>query len=314
MSNVPETLVFYSAFDPFDAWQAALAPHLGARVRMQEADAVTDPGSVRYALVWMPPERFFARFPNLELVINLGAGVDRLVARDDLPDVPITRLSDPEMARMMAGYVLFAVLRHARDIPHFEAAQARREWAYRHPRPAAEITVAVLGLGELGALAATEVARQGFDTHGWATRPRELPGVVCHHGDAALDDLLARADITVCMLPLTPRTSGLLDAGAFGRMKPGAAFVNASRGEVVDEAALADALRAGHLSGATLDVFVREPLAADNPLWSLPGVLITPHLASVALPRSAAPQIAANIRAIQQGGDLANVVSRVHGY
>ncbi|KAA2316089.1 glyoxylate/hydroxypyruvate reductase A [Pseudooceanicola sediminis] len=309
-----DTLVFFSGPDPFDTWRDALVPHLPDTVRIQNSDAVTDPDAVRFALVWMPPEGFFERFPNLELVINLGAGVDRLVARDDLPDVPITRLSDPEMGRMMASFVLFSVLRHARDIPHFEAAQARREWSYRHPRAAGDTKVAVLGLGELGALAATEVARQGFDTHGWATKPHDLPGVRVHCGDHALAPLLAEADIVVCMLPLTPGTRGRLDASAFGAMKRGAAFVNVSRGEVVDEAALVAALRSGHLSGATLDVFETEPLGSEHPLWSLPGVLITPHLASVALPKSAAPQIARNIRAVQTGGTLINQVSRVRGY
>ncbi|WP_375687546.1 2-hydroxyacid dehydrogenase [Pseudooceanicola sp. LIPI14-2-Ac024] len=309
-----DTLVFYSGPDPFEAWRDALAPHLGDSVRIERAEEVTDPAAVRFALVWLPPEGFFARFPNLELVINLGAGVDRLVARNDLPDVPITRLSDPEMGKMMAGFVLFSVLRHARDIPHFEAAQARHDWAYKHPRAASEITVAVLGLGELGALAATELARQGFDTHGWATRPRDLPGVTVHCGDDALPPLLNRAEIVVCMLPLTPTTRDRLGAEVFAAMPKGAAFINVSRGEVVDEAALVELLRSGHLSGATLDVFAAEPLARDHPLWSLPGVLITPHLASVALPKSAAPQIAANIRAVQTGGTLANEVSRLRGY
>ncbi|MDT0681095.1 glyoxylate/hydroxypyruvate reductase A [Roseicyclus sp. F158] len=309
-----DTLVFYSGPDPFDDWQDALRPHLGGDVRIEEASHVTDSASVRFALVWNPPAGFFDRFPNLKLVINLGAGVDRLVARDDLPDVAITRLSDPEMGRMMAGYVLFAVLRHARDIPHYEAAQARREWAYRHPRAMEDITVAILGLGELGAMAALEVARQGCDTHGWATRPRDLEGVTVHSGEEALRPLLSRADIVVSMLPLTPRTRRLLDADAFAAMKPGASFVNASRGEVVDEDALVDALRSGRLSGATLDVFESEPLAPDHPLWTLPGVLITPHLASTALPRSAAPQIARNIRAVQSGGKPVNEVSRTRGY
>lgn len=309
-----KTLVYYSGPDPFEPWRAALAPLLGSDVRIEEAHAVTDPEAVRYALVWLPPTGFFERFPNIELVINLGAGVDRLVARDDLPDVPITRLSAPEMGQMMAGFVLFTVLRHTRDIPHFEAAQRRSEWAYRHPRAPSEMTVAVLGLGELGALAATEIARQGYRTLGWATRPRELAGVTVHCGDEALDDLLRDADVVVCMLPLTPRTRNRLGASEFAAMKPGAAFVNVSRGAVVDEAALIEALRSGHLSGATLDVFASEPLAADSPLWTLPGVLITPHLASVALPHCAAPQIAANIRAIQTGGDLINAVSRVRGY
>ncbi len=309
-----DTLVFYSKPDPFERWRDALSPLLGDAVRIESADAVTDPETVRFALVWMPPEGFFARFPNLELVINLGAGVDRLVARTDLPDVPVTRLSDPEMARMMAGFVLFSVLRHGRDIPHFQAAQTRREWAYRHPRAATEISVAVLGLGELGALAATEIARQGYQTHGWATGPKDLPGVTVHHGEEALLPLLSMAEIVVCMLPLTPGTRGLLDAAAFAAMKPGAAFVNVSRGEIVDEAAMIAALGSGHLSGATLDVFASEPLSPESPLWTLPGVLITPHLASVALPESAAPQIAANILAIRKGLPLANSVSRSRGY
>ncbi|WMS43823.1 glyoxylate/hydroxypyruvate reductase A [Acuticoccus sp. MNP-M23] len=309
-----DTLVFYSEPDPFEVWRDALLPHLGDHVRIEKAGAVTDPEAVRFALVWMPPAGFFAGYRNLELVINLGAGVDRLVARDDLPDVPITRLSDPEMGRMMAGFVLFSVLRHARDIPNFQAAQTRREWAYKHPRGASETTVAVLGLGELGALAATEIARQGYDTHGWATRPKDLEGVTVHTGDDALGGLLAIADIVVCMLPLTSGTGNLMDEAAFAAMKPGAAFVNVSRGAVVDEPALVEALRSGHLSGATLDVFAAEPLPADSPLWTLPGVLITPHLASVALPKSAAPQIAANIRAVQTGGEVINQVSRVRGY
>ncbi|WP_353476114.1 glyoxylate/hydroxypyruvate reductase A (plasmid) [Salipiger sp. H15] len=309
-----DTLVFYSGPDPFEPWRAALAPLLGDDVRIENSDAVTDPETVRFALVWMPPEGFFDRFPNLELVINLGAGVDRLVARNDLPDLPITRLSDPEMGKMMASFALFAVLRHAREIPHFEAAQARREWAYRHPKAAGDISVAVLGLGELGALAATEIARQGFDTHGWATRPKDLPGVTVHCGDEALPHLLAQSDIVVCMLPLTPATRARIGASAFAAMRPGAAFVNLSRGEVVDEDALVGALRSGHLSGATLDVFAAEPLVPEHPLWTLPGVLITPHLASVALPKSAAPQIVANIRAVQNGEELVNTVSRVRGY
>ncbi|AEQ53759.1 2-hydroxyacid dehydrogenase [Pelagibacterium halotolerans] len=309
-----DILVFYSMLDPFEEWRDAIATHLGTEIRIERADAVSDPSRVRFALVWNPPTGFFDKFPNLELVINLGAGVDRLVSRADLPDIPITRLSDPEMGKMMAGFVLFSVLRHAREIPHFEAAQRNKQWSYRHPRSASDINVTVLGLGELGGLAATEIARQGFRTHGWATRPRDLPGVEVHYENAALHDLLANADIVVCMLPLTPATSKCLDAAAFAAMKPGAAFVNVSRGEVVEERALVAALQSGKLSGATLDVFASEPLPPEHALWTLPGVLITPHLASVALPKSAAPQIAFNINAVRSGAPLANVVSKLRGY
>lgn len=306
-------LAFSSGPDPFEPWAAALRPMLPG-VDILTADSVETPERVRYALVWNPPAGVFARWPGLRLVINLGAGVDRLVRRPDLPDVPVTRISDPEMARMMAGWVLFAVLRHLRDIPAFEAAQRRREWRYIHPRSTTERTVAILGVGELGRRAAEEVARLGCDTHGWSAREKAVPGVTMHHGPQALLPLLARADVVVSMLPLTPQTRGLIGAEAFAAMRPGAAFVNASRGEVVDEAALIAALREGLLSGATLDVFQTEPLPADNPLWELPGVLITPHLASVALPASAAPQIADNIDRLERGAPLRNVVDTLRGY
>src|SRR5262245_47968743 len=114
-----EALVFYSAFDDPAAWKRALEaemPDLDVRVHPD----IGDPDDVRYALAWKPPAGFFAAFPNLALVVNLGAGVDSLVARDDLPEVPIARLSDPGMASLMTSYVLFAVIRYARDIPDFE--------------------------------------------------------------------------------------------------------------------------------------------------------------------------------------------------
>lgn len=155
-------MVFYSQFDDFSAWKQALQarmPHL----RVLHADDIDDPADIHYALAWKPPAGFFDRMPNLRLIVNLGAGVDSLVGRTDLPaGVPITRITDPRMARMMAGYVLFATLRHARDIPWFEQAQRRGEWAYRHPRSPEDTRVAVLGLGELGACAAHELQRQGL--------------------------------------------------------------------------------------------------------------------------------------------------------
>ncbi len=167
------TLVFYSEFDSFEEWSALLAPYLPG-VTICRAETVQKPDEVHYALAWKPPRGFFAPYRNLRLLVNLGAGVDSLVGRNDLPDIPIIRLSDPDMARMMASYVLFAVLRYARDIPAFERAQRGRRWRYLHPRAPAGIRVGVLGLGELGAYAARELARQGFDVRGWSRSKKRL--------------------------------------------------------------------------------------------------------------------------------------------
>ncbi len=307
------TLVFYSECDSFDEWSALLAPHLPG-VKICRAETVQNPDDVHYALAWKPPLGFFALYRNLRLLVNLGAGVDSLVGRDDLPDIPIIRLSDPDMARMMAGYVLFAVLRYARDIPAFEHAQREQRWHYLHPRAPSGIRVGVLGLGELGAYAARELARQGFDVRGWSRSQKEIAGIRCSSGQASLNDFLSQSDILVVMLPLTPQTSGLLSAERLALLPQGAAFINVSRGAIVDQAALTEALRSGQIAEATLDVFDREPLPPHDPLWRLDNVLITPHLASVALPASAAQQVAENIQRAARGEPVAHQVFPARGY
>lgn len=311
-------LVFYSAADIGEDWRAALhaaCPGLDVRIADPADGAVAgDPEAVRYALVWKPPHGFFARFPNLALVINLGAGVDALVARDDLPDVPITRVSDPAMSRMMASFVLFCVLRHARDIAAFEKAQRERRWHYVHPRTADRIRVGVLGLGELGAASALELARHGFDVRGWSRTPKALDGVRCASGDEALDAFLTDTEILVVLLPLTPETRHLVDARRLALLPRGAKLVNVSRGAVVDEAALVAALSSGHIAEATLDVFEVEPLPPESPLWAMENVLVTPHLASIAIPATAAPQIAENIRRADAGEQVLNRVDPKRGY
>jgi glyoxylate/hydroxypyruvate reductase A len=252
---------------------------------------------------------------NLRLIVNLGAGVDSLVGRTDLPEgVPITRISDPQMARMMAGYVLFATLRHARDIPHFEQSQRKGTWSYRHPRSPEDIRVAVLGLGQLGALAAHELQRQGLQVSGWSRSPAKIEGVQCFSGMETLDGVLSQADILVVMLPLTPSTRGLLTRERLMRLPRGAAVINVARGSLIDQTALTELLQEGHLGGATLDVFEREPLPADDPLWRMENVLITPHLASVAIPSSAAKQIAENILSASRGEALGNLIDLSRGY
>ncbi|MGM4891102.1 2-hydroxyacid dehydrogenase [Tardiphaga sp. 839_C3_N1_4] len=306
-----EVMAFYSAFDDFETWRAALAVE---GIDLRQADDIVDPARVRQALVWKPPHGFFARYPNLGLVVNLGAGVDALVGRDDLPEVPITRLSDPKMARMMAGYVLFAVMRHARDIPAFERAQRERRWHYIHPRDPETITVGILGLGELGLTAALECARQGYRVRGWSNTLKSVEGIETSAGLSALPDILGDSDILVCMLPQTPQTRGLLNAERLAQMKPGAVFINVSRGSIVDEPALIEALRSGHIAEATLDVFASEPLSPESPLWAMGNVLITPHLASVALPGSASQQIGENVRRLRAGQELLSRVDPRRGY
>lgn len=171
MSDTQDTLVFFSEAHPFARWRAALTARL-PDLNVVEASGQFHPQDVNYALVWKPPAGFFARFDNLRLVVNLGGGVDALLGRGDLPALPITRISDPQMAKMMAGYVLFAALRYAREIPLLEAAQRERKWQSLLPRPLGEIRVGVLGLGELGSVAASQLANVASTSKHGRANPR----------------------------------------------------------------------------------------------------------------------------------------------
>ena len=172
----------------------------------------------------------------------------------------------------------------------------------------------VLGLGHLGGAVAAELVRQGFRVLGWSRSPKAVTGVECHAGLDQLPNVLAQTDILVALLPLTRDTENLIDATRLAMLPRGARFVSLGRGRVVDEDALVAALESGHLSEATLDVFRTEPLPPDHRLWRLPQVLITPHLASVAAPRSSAPQVVENIRRLRAGQPLLNIVEPERGY
>jgi glyoxylate/hydroxypyruvate reductase A len=307
-------LLFYSQFDDPADWGKHLLdamPRLDFRVWPQ----VGEPRDIEAALVWKAPEGELRKYPNLKLIINLGAGVDSIVKDRSLPaGIPIVRIADAEMSRMMAQYVLAAVLRHYREFVSFARAQKERRWHYIHPREAGTCSVGVMGLGNLGAMAANELVRQGFKVSGWSRSAKKIEGVESFHGEAGFAPFLAKSEILAVMLPLTPQTDGLLDAKALGHLPKGAKIINVGRGRLIDEEALIEALLSGQVAEATLDVFREEPLPAESPLWGFDQVLVTPHLASVAIPRTASRQVAENLRRLKTGEPLLNVVDPARGY
>jgi glyoxylate/hydroxypyruvate reductase A len=307
-------LLFYSQFDDPADWGKHLLnamPGLDFRVWPD----VGEPRDIEAALVWKAPEGELRNYPNLKLIINLGAGVDSIVKDRSLPSgIPIVRIADPDMSRMMAQYVLAAVLRHYREFVSFARAQKERRWHYIHPREAPNCSVGVMGLGNLGAMAASELVRQGFRVSGWSRSAKKLEGVESFHGGEGLAPFLSKNEILAVMLPLTPQTDGILDSKAFARMPKGAKIINVGRGRLVDEDALIAALSSGQIAEATLDVFREEPLPPESPLWDFDQVLVTPHLASVAIPRTASRQVAENLRRLKKGEPLLNVVDPARGY
>lgn len=266
------------------------------------------------AACWYPPANSMARLHNLQLVHSVAAGVDHLQTDPSRPDVPACRVVDPDHRQGMTEYVRWAVLHFHRDFDRVITQQRENHWL-RHPqRPASQFRVGVMGLGSLGAAIATDLTGAGYAVRGWSRSPRQLPGVTCHHGDEQFAEFLDDLNMLINLLPLTDATRGILCANTFAALAPGAVIVNAGRGQHLRIDDLQQALACGQLRGAVLDVFEHEPLTRDDPLWQMPGVIITPHMASAASHDCIALQVAENARRLISGDPLNNLVDPTLGY
>ncbi|WP_233236811.1 glyoxylate/hydroxypyruvate reductase A [Bordetella sp. LUAb4] len=266
------------------------------------------------AVCWNSPPGVYARMPELRLIHSIAAGVDNVLAEQDTRGLPVCRVVDPLLAQGMLQYVLWAVLHFHRKLDVAMANQRQSLWQRPRQQAAADFRVGLMGLGELGGLIAATLPSLGYSVNGWSRTPRELAGVRMFSGADGYEDFLGQTDLLVCLLPLTEATRGILDRRTFAALPAGAAVVNCGRGEhlVVDD--LIEALQAGHLRGAVLDVFTQEPLAADHPLWRTPGVVVTPHMATMAAFETVAAQIVANIHRLRDGQPLVNQVDMQRGY
>ena len=300
------TILVAASFDA-DEWRAWW-PLLEAALpeeRLVRDRAECDAAEIDVALVANPPAGALQGLPALKLIQSLWAGVDRLLADASVPaQVPLARMVDPAMNETMAETALWAVLSLQRGFFDYAAQQRAGEWRQHALRRADDLSVAILGLGQMGGAAAQLLTRHGYRVIGWHTRD----------GAAALPQILAGADIVINLLPMTPATHGLFNRATFAQMRRGASLVNLARGAHVVDAELLDALASGQLAHAVLDVFHTEPLPAGHPFWAHPRVTVLPHVAAPTDPRSAAPIAAANVQALRDGRPLAHLVDRARGY
>jgi glyoxylate/hydroxypyruvate reductase A len=300
-------ILFASEMEKLQSWLPLLSDAL-PRDRITTAlDEKID-----VALVATPPKGVLKKLAGVRLIQSLWMGVEGLLADPDYPKgVPLARLVDPGMVAAMSETVLAHVLDWHRRHNQYREQQRERKWLRLGQYMAADRTVGLLGLGELGSDAARRLLPLGFNVCGWSRRPKQVAGVKSY---TDLSAMLPQCDAVVCLLPLTAQPRGILNSQNLGKIRKNGCVINVARGGHVVTGDLVAALDSGHLSQAYLDVFESEPLPKDDPLWAHPKVVITPHTAALTEPRTAVPKIVENVERARRGEAPLNRVDFDAGY
>jgi glyoxylate/hydroxypyruvate reductase len=309
MTSQPIISFCCPTIDP-QPWVSALAAALPQARILTWPDASE---AADYAITWSPTQAFFDAQPKLKAVFALGAGVDALLRLRISPEIALVRIEDGGMGQQMADYVTHALLRHFRQFDRY--AQDIREglWSQYPAVDFADITVGVMGLGQLGAQIAQRVKSLGFGVLGYSRSPKAIEGIRCFSGDE-MNAFLQPCHALVCAVPLTPQTQGILNAQTLGRLQRGAYLINVARGAHLVEEDLLDLLSSGQLSGACLDVLRQEPAPPNHPLRTHPRVMLTPHIAALTLLKPSIAQISQKILSFHSGQPVSGVVQRERGY
>ncbi len=304
---------FITSREVFEAYRTPLAEALG-EAGLEAALAMDHPPENVDYIVYAPHSGAvdLSPYTRARAALGLWAGVETIISNPTLT-MPYARMVDPGLTEGMVEWVTGHVLRHHLGMDA-DICRTEPKWHKHVPPLARDRRVGVLGLGELGAACARALAGLNFDVAGWSRRPKQIEGVACHAGPGGLDAVLARSEILVLLLPLTPATENTLDAAALARLPEGAVILNPGRGGLIDDEGLLAALDAGQVAHATLDTFRVEPLPEDHPYWRHPRVTVTPHIASETRAATAARVIAENIRRGQAGEPLLHLVDRSAGY
>lgn len=307
-------LLAVTGFNP-QRWHELLSAH---REVTLAPDGPADP-SITYAVVWKQRPNLLAQLPNLRAIFSIGAGVDHIFADPGLPDVPVVRVVADNLTNYMAEYVVWRVLDHHRQGQLYRGQQRQKIWHEPPQRPAKDISVGIMGLGELGRAAAKVLLELGFTVNGWTRTAKPMDGVSCYAGENGLIPFLNATDILVVLLPLTPATKGIVDYGLLKQLRRrnglgGAVLVNAGRGRLQKDDDILRALEDGTLKEASLDVFEHEPLPKTSPLWAHPKVFITPHAAATSDPAHLVPPMLKQMDAFERGEKLKHLVDRQAGY
>lgn len=274
---------------------------------------------IKYALVWEFDDDLFERMPDLEVIFNAGAGVDKILANPHVPEhIPIVRFVDETLTTRMGEWVCLQALMHFRQQRQYDAIQRSKTWEPLVQPQASDMNVGIMGMGVLGQDCAHKLSMLGFNVTGWSRSKKNIDGMTCFDASET-DAFLAYNHMIVGLLPFTKDTEGFFNRGLFEKLAkhpvlPSPIFINGGRGGSQNEVDIAACLADGTLGGVSLDVFETEPLSGSSPLWKFDNAILTPHVASnsdvVALGR----YVEGQIQRYESGLGLEHLVDRDAGY
>jgi glyoxylate/hydroxypyruvate reductase len=300
------------------------ADHTGTRPDLTAADldrwaALRRQADVSFDFDWLDPAGLPANCPRLRWVQATSAGIGGFLERTGLvsSDLVFTTAAGVH-GTPLAEFALLGLLYFAKGLPQLSAWQAEHRWERFTSTQLAGQRAILVGLGGIGRSVAGLLSAAGVQVCGVGRpgRSYDIAALSSYVGSDQLDDVLPSADALILACPLTEQTAGLIGARQLDLLPRGAVLVNVSRGGVVDQDAMIDALRRGQLAGAFLDVFTPEPLPADSPLWAMPNVVVSPHSASTVAAENGliTDLFCDNLRRWLDGRELRNVYDRAAGY
>ena len=274
-----------------------------------------NPDEIDFIISWGFKKGFFNQFSNLKVICSVGAGIDHILRDDSIESsIQIVKIVDENLTKSMWEYCLSAVTNYVMRFDIYAKQQCDTLWKPYFPKSFSNTTLGVIGIGSIGGEVATNFSSLGFQVKGYSNSKKTIQGVDTYCKNDGKDTFLKDVDIVVGILPLTPDTKEFYNKEFFNQMKEGSVLINVGRGAQIQEDDLLESLDNNHLRGVMLDVFKKEPLNEDSPLWNHPKIKITPHIASITNAKSVAPQVIKNHTNMIEGNELNNLVDRNKGY
>ena len=244
------------------------------------------------AMLWKAPMKKILKFKNIKSIISLGQGVDHIINTKNFPkSISVFRIVDPYMAKSMSHWVIMSILNYVRDYDGYKIQQEKKIYKSRQILDFSKIKIGIYGMGEIGTVVANDLFSLGFNIFSWSRTKKNSRFFKCFNDLSGFNYLIKNCDIHVCLLPLTVNTYSLFNKNVFSAMKNGVCFINAGRGEQVNEEDLLN-FCGKKINLAILDVFNKEPLPKNHPFWKNKNIKIWPHVSAETNIDTAAEQIA----------------------